>query len=315
MYAASVAVIGGGEWGLALAAAAARTGTRTSLYSRRSLDGRLPKDVQGLKDLPAVASARLIVLATPSEVTRDVARRLGDVVDGRHLLVHGTRGLAGDAMDRISEVLRQETPARRVGALGGPVLAEDLLAGRPSVLVCGSHYPEVNDAILKAFGSASLRIYATSDLCGLEWASALVGCLAIGVGYAQEVGLNAGLIAALISRGVEEAGRVAAAAGGEERTLLGLAGYGDLLASISQKERPEVVVGAALARGKTVDEAVAEAKLRVEAIDLLPRVADWIAERHVVAPIFRALALSLLSGRSPEAIVHELMTSPRQKLA
>ena len=107
MYAASVAVIGGGEWGLALAAAAARTGTNTSIYSRRSLDGRLPKDVRGLKDLAAVASARLIVLATPSGVTRDVARRLGDVVDGRHLLVHGTRGLAGDAMDRISEVLRQ----------------------------------------------------------------------------------------------------------------------------------------------------------------------------------------------------------------
>ena len=182
--------------------------------------------------------------------------------------------------------------------------------------MCGSHFPEVNDAVTKAFGSATLRVYATADLTGLEWASALVGCLAIGVGYAQELGINAGLVAALISRGVEEAGRVAAAAGGQERTLLGLAGYGDLLASISQSERPEVMVGAALARGKSVEEAVKVAKLRVEAVDLLPRIATWIEERGVTAPIFRALAGSLLtSSRSPEAIVHELMTSPVQKLA
>ena len=317
MYSGSVAVIGGGAWGLALSAAATRTGTAAFIHSRRPLKDHLPKGVEQLTELADVAKrARVIVLATPSEVAREVAKRLGDVVDGRHLLVHGVRGLEGEALTAISQVLREETPARRVGALGGPVLSEDLLAGKPSVLVCGSHFPEVNEAITRAFGSATLRVYATSDLTGLEWASALVGCLAIGVGYAQELGINAGLVAALISRGVEEAGRVAAAAGGQERTLLGLAGYGDLLASISQSERPEVLVGAALARGKTVEEAVKVAKLRVEAVDLLPRIASWIEERGVTAPIFRALAGSLLtSSRSPEAIIHELMTSPIQKLA
>jgi len=164
------------------------------------------------------------------------------------------------------------------------------------------------------FAGPELRVYASDDLPGIEWASALVGCLAIAVGFGQEVGLHAGLIATLVSRGVEEAARIAASAGGDERTLLGLAGYGDLLASISQRERPEVLVGAALARGKTVAEAVAEAKERVEAVELLPRIAAWADAHGVNVPIFRALAARMLGGHAAGDIVHELMITPPQRL-
>jgi glycerol-3-phosphate dehydrogenase (NAD(P)+) len=177
-------------------------------------------------------------------------------------------------------------------------------------MVSGSAYPEVNDALREAFVTPSLRLYCTDDLRGLEWASALVGCLAIGVGYAQAVGLGAGLIAALISRGVQEAGKIASAAGGEERTLLGLAGYGDLLASVEQPDRPEIILGTALAHGKTLEEAQALAKLRVEALTLIPRVADWAAGHRVKAPIFHALSHGVLSMRPASAVVHDLMTSP-----
>jgi glycerol-3-phosphate dehydrogenase (NAD(P)+) len=308
---ASVAVIGGGPWGLALAAAAARTGKPTILHSRRMLDGSLPRGVTQARDFAEIAErARLIVLAVPSEAARSVARMLGDVVDGRHLVVHGVRGLAGAAMDTISEVVRQETPARRVGALGGPALSDDLLAGRPCVMVCGSHYPEVNAALERAFVSPTLRMYTTSDLRGLEWASALVGCLAIGIGYAQALGASPGLVAATIARSVSEAARLAAAAGGEERTLLGLAGYGDLLASIGQEERPEILLGKALANGKTLSEATREAKLRVEAIELIPRIVAWSEQHGVRAPIFTALGRGVLSSRPAKEIVHDLMTGP-----
>ena len=314
-----VAVIGGGTWGLALAAAAARTargGEATLLYSRRArgaLDGALPDGVAQAHDLAEVgARARLVLLAVPSHVAREVLRGLGDHLDGGHYVVHGVRGLEGEAMSTIAEVVRQETPARRVGALGGPALADDLLESRPSVMVCGSQYPEVNAALQAAFTTPTLRLYTTDDLRGLEWASALVGCLAIGVGYAQGVGLGAGLSAAMIARSIQEAARLAAAAGGDERTLLGLAGYGDLLASIEQKGRPEVALGEALARGRSLEEALRESKQRVEAVELIPRVAAWAERLGVRAPIFTALTKGVLSSRSrsPEKIIRELMTGP-----
>ena len=306
-----VAVIGGGAWGLALAGAAARTGGTTLLLSRRAHDGALPPGVTLAQDESEVAArARLVLLAVPSGVAREVARALGAHVDGGHFVVHGVRGLVGEAMESISSVVRDETPVRRVGALGGPALAADLLAGRPSVMVCGSHYSEVNRALQQAFGSPTLRLYPTDDLLGLEWASALVGCLAIGVGYARGVGLGPGLMAAVITRAVEEGARLAAAAGGNERTLLGLAGYGDLLASIAQGERPEVLVGEALAGGKTLEQALSQVNQRVEAVELTARIVTWAEAAGIRAPVFGALARGILKGRASDALVHELMTGP-----
>ena len=157
-------------------------------------------------------------------------------------------------------------------------------------------------------GGPMLRLAATEDLKGLEWASALVGCLAIGIGYARGVGLGPGLVAAVITRAVEEAARLAAAAGGDDRTLLGLAGYGDLLASIAQNERPEVLVGEALAKGRSLEQALAEAKQRVEAVELSSRLTAWAEARGVRAPLFGTLSRSILAGRPADALVRELMS-------
>ena len=286
------------------------------LQTRRDLDGSLPKGVRIVRDPKESAKhARLIVLAVPSANCRAVARDLGNYLDGSHYVVHGVRGLEGDDLQTIADVIREETPARRTGALGGPALASDLLAGRPSVLVVGSRYPEVSECVTATFGSPTLRVYPTTDLRGLEWASALVGCLTIAIGYAQAMQTSPGLIAALISRSIGEASRIAAAAGGEEKTLLGLAGYGDLLASITQAERPEVIVGTALGRGKGRDEAIKSAPLRVEALELIPRVAKWAEDHGVRAPIFRALAAGVGDGKKADSILQELMTLPMEARA
>jgi glycerol-3-phosphate dehydrogenase (NAD(P)+) len=306
-----VSVIGGGTWGLALAAAAARAGHDVVVQSRRDLSSSLPERVRVVRELKDAAThARLLFMAVPSESCRTVLRDLGDHVDGAHYIVHGVRGLEGDHLASVSDVITEETPVRRTGALGGPVLAQDLLAGTPSVIVVGSRFPEVVEAATRALGASTLRVYPTNDLRGLEWASALVGCLTIGVGYARALGMSPALIAALISRSIGEASRLAAAAGGEEKTLLGLAGYGDLLASIDQTERPEVIVGTALGKGLSRDEALKTTTLRVEAIDLIPRVARWAEDVGVRAPIFRALAGGVIDRREPRAILHELMTLP-----
>jgi len=309
----TVTIIGAGTWGLALAAAAARAGSQTMLFSRRG-EVKAPKDVALTKDLATAAKhARLLVLTVPSNVAAEVSRHLGDHVDGRHLVVHGVRGLESHdgGLATIAEVVRRETPARRLGARGGAALTEDLLAGKPGVLMCGSPYEEVNHAVSAAFGSRTCRVYSTNDLHGLEWASAMVGCLALGIGYAQALDMSPGLVSAVISRSMDEASRIAAAAGGEAKTLFGLAGYGDLLACIAQKERPEVKVGAALAKGTPLDKAIASANTRVEAVDLIPKIVAWTEKRKVRAPIFGALNRLVQGTATPEKLVDDLMTFER----
>jgi glycerol-3-phosphate dehydrogenase (NAD(P)+) len=302
-----LSVVGGGPWGVALALAASRAGASVTLHTRRD-PGHAQDRIRITTSFADVARARLVVIAVPSTVVRDVVRALGDHLDGSHLVVHGIRGLGlgdGGHFETVSDIIRGETPVRRLGALGGPVQAAELIEGRPSAMVCGSHYPEVIAAVTGAFQHGQLRVYGTPDLRGLEWASALVGCLAVGVGFADQAGAGAGLLAALISRAVDEAARIAAAAGAEERTMLGLGGYGDLLASIRLEDRPEVVLGRTLARGRSLDDAVGEAKLRVEAIALIPRVVQFAKEARVPAPTFDALA-EILAGGKAQAIIEKM---------
>ncbi len=300
MSATKLGVIGGGPWGVALARAAARTGCDVTLLSRRAeKDSRLIHITTSYED---VAKSHVLVLAVPSDVVRTVARSLGDHVDGAHVIVHGIRGLASEDLHTISDILREETPARKLGALGGPVQADELHHGTASALVVGSYFPEVCAAITKAFSGPWLRVYSTSDLRGLEWASALVGCMAVGVGFAEAAGAGPGLLAALISRAVHDAGRIAVLAGAEEPTIYGLGGYGDLLASIAQGKRPEVVLGRALGSGKTLPQAIEEAHLRVEAIALIPRVVAFAKAQGVQAPAFEGLA-RMLEGERGEKIL------------
>lgn len=310
-----VTIVGGGAWGVALAAAAARAGSSVLLYSRRE-QGQLPGTVQRSADLKEAAEhARLLVLAVPSDAVARVAASLGDHLNGSHYVVHGVRGLSGTKLDTISQVVRRETPVRRVGAIGGPAIVEDLVAGRPNVIVCGSRFPEVLEAFTQALGSKALRVYPTQDLVGLEWASALVGCLMIAVGFAQGLGMTPGLIAAFLSRSIGEAARIAAAAGGDEQTLLGLAGYGDLLAAASQESRPEVMLGHRLASGGSRNSALSQAKEHIEALELIPRIAAFCDEHKVRAPIFRALNDGIGSDRGGEALLADLMTQPMESRA
>jgi glycerol-3-phosphate dehydrogenase (NAD(P)+) len=295
-----VAIVGGGPWGIALARAAARTGASVIHYTRRETkESRL---VEITSSLEVAARAKLIVLAVPSEVAREVARGLGDHVDGSHLIVHGVRGLDPAGLQTISDIVRAETPVRRLGALGGPVQAAELHHGTASAIVVGSPYPEVIRAVTSCFSGPWLRVFSTSDLRGLEWASALVGCVSLGVGFAESAGAGPGLLAALIARAMHDAGRIAALAGAEEPTIYGLGGYGDLLASIALEKRPEVVVGRVLAQGRSVAEAIAEAELRVEAIELIPRLCEFAHNHGLKTPAFEGLA-RMLEGQPGEDIL------------
>ena len=300
-------VFGGGPWGMALARAARRAGCEVVLLSRRHQDSDLG-GIQVTTAIADLAKAKLILVAVPSPKVRDVARLLGDELDGSHMVVHGVRGLSGDELLTISEVLRRETPARQLGALGGPVQAAELSSGKASAMVVASEFARVRETVAMALQSAWLQMHTTDDLKGLEWASALVGCLSIGVGYAQaRTDVSPGLLAALISNAAAEAATIASTAGAKSTTFYGLGGYGDLLASMALEDRPEVVLGRALAAGQSLPAAQERARLRVEAIELVPRVARFAHANGVQAPIFQAIGRILEGNSNPEDLLARLL--------
>ncbi len=298
----AVGVLGGGRWGFALAKAVQTAGHPVLVCTRREGTDGVPGVAVTTEVRDLGAQCTLILLAVPSSVARPVAALLGDVVDGSHMVVHGVRGLSDEGLLPLSEIVRQETPVRRVGALGGPVIVEDLMRANPAVIAVGSRYPEVLEALRNALSSPVLRVSETSDLTGLEWASALVGALMVALGYARVAGVSAGLLAGLMTRGLHEATRIGVAAGADEHTFWSVAGYGDLMAAMGRMDRPEVKFGEALATGDDAAHARNGTETRIEAVELVPRVVAFARERGLAVPVFSALEQVLL-GHADKALV------------
>jgi glycerol-3-phosphate dehydrogenase (NAD(P)+) len=296
-------ILGGGIWGLALAKAARRAGGTPLLCSRRH-DTDAHEGIVVTSELSVLAEAKIIILAVPSHQAQHVARELGDHLNGNHFLIHGVRGLSGSELETVSQILRRETPVRRIGALGGPVQASELSEGRPSAMVLASAFSDVRAAMAEHLSGPTLQIRTTDDLIGLEWASALIGALSIGVGFAQaREDISLGLLAALISTAVDEAADIAVSAGAKRETFYGLGGYGDLLASIGMPDRPEVVLGRALAAGASLEQARHKAALRIEAIELIPRVVAFAKRRGLTHKVFDVLADALKQEIDAERVL------------
>ncbi|MBL9101494.1 MAG: NAD(P)-binding domain-containing protein [Myxococcales bacterium] len=246
---AKVGVLGGGTFGWGLAFAAERAGREVLLWSRRPQREGTAR-ISLVKSPAELAEAELVFFAVPSPVMPELASELGEHLSGAHYLVHVSRGMVGEELMPLSQVLRTRTPCRRVGALVGPLVAQALIDGAPGGGLVASRFPEVKTAVREALGGARLRIYGTDDLAGAEFAATAVGLLAMAVGFARGVGLGPATLAVMATRGMSECARIGVHLGGRAETFAGLAGYGDLLAAVAGDERPELAVGAQLGQGE-----------------------------------------------------------------
>ncbi len=300
-----VAVLGAGRFGQALALGAARTGA-VLVWSRRD-PGFDHANIRVTQDLAEVGQAELILLAAPSRHAPELLHQAGHHLDGGHLLVHVSRGLLDDELHTLSHLIKLDTPCRRVGVLAGPINVELLIKATPGAAVVGSEFPEVVDAVRAAIGSPTLRIYGSDDLRGVELAAALTGLLLFTVGYTQRLGLGPASIGALVTRGVAEVTRIGQALGAGFEAFSGLACFGDLLAAVAGSDRPELVLGQALATGATPEQARERAGGSIEGLDIARRVAEFGVRRKINTPLAQAIA-DIVEGKvSSSDAVRRLM--------
>lgn len=272
-----VGIVGAGTFGTALASVVARAGRPVVLWSRdqavvdsithqrrcpRLPEAALPEPLVATTSAAELAArARLIILAVVSSDVRVRARELGDVLDGGHLVVHAVGALAAPDDERVSEVMGTALSTLRIGALAGPALPADLVSGRFASMVVASRFDEVISETRRLLSAPPLlRVYGSHDLVGVELASALACAYTIALGLGDGMGLGPGARAVLITRALAEAGRLIAAAGGDGRTMAGLAGLGNLLVrSAEGATRPAATPGAAREPDRSADYALGRA--------------------------------------------------------
>jgi glycerol-3-phosphate dehydrogenase (NAD(P)+) len=289
-----IGVVGAGGFGRALALASARNGQDVTLWSRQ--ERKLPAPIRTSTDIESMRDRELIFVAVPARHAVAAAEQLGEVVDGRHLMVHVSRGLVGGELATLTQVIRRKTVCRRIGALAGPLVADALAEGRPSGAILGTGFPELTTMVREAIGGSGLRIYDTKDVVGVELASATVGFLTVILGYAQEMGGAPGTLAVVATRGMVEMSRVGQTLGADAATFMGLAGLGDLIAAVSGDERPELRVGRALAKGADLRSAIGEIGAYVEGFDVARHLMEH-ARRHGLETPISSTFVAVSEGR------------------
>ena len=323
-----ILLLGAGAWGTALAVSAAPRhrvglwvrdrGQGAVLHAARE-NGRylpgiaLPPSLEVLAaaptDLPALcAGYDLVVIATPMAGLRGLLLALRDcqapvawLCKGFEAPVSGRFGLLGH------EVRAEVAPALRSGALSGPSFAQEVARGKPTALVAASQDAPVRDALVDAFHSSSVRVYANDDLAGVEVGGAVKNVLAIATGLCDGLDLGLNARAALITRGLAEMTRLGVALGARADTFMGLSGLGDLVLTATGDLSRNRQVGLLLARGKTLQQAVASLGHVAEGVYCARTVVQRAAHLGVDMPISQAV-VDLLDGcLQPREAVAALM--------
>jgi glycerol-3-phosphate dehydrogenase (NAD(P)+) len=327
-----VAVIGAGSWGTTVASITARNAP-TLLWSRRPEvaeeierdhtnsaylgDEALDPQLRATSSLEeAVAQADVLVMAVPSHGFRDVLERAAAHVRPWIPIVSLTKGLELDTQLRMTEVIDDVLPGHPAGVLAGPNLAQEILGGYAAAAVIAMPDAQITRPLQDIFRRTLFRVYASTDVLGVEIAGALKNVFAISAGMASGLGTGDNTRALVISRSLAEMTRLGVAMGGERHTFAGLAGMGDLLATCISPLSRNRRVGEELARGRSIDEIVADMNMVAEGIKT-SRVVMELAERHdVEMPIAREVFGVVHEGRTPEDAFRGLFrTRPTTELA
>ena len=316
----SVAVIGAGAWGTALAIQAARAGNSVTLWARdptRAATIAASRENPHLPGMPlpdpiAVSSALpdtadLALLAVPTQHLRGV---LGRLPPGLAPLVVCAKGVEQETLRLPLEIvtaMRAGTPA---AVLTGPNFAHEIAAGLPAAAVVAATDAGLRETVAASLGTPSFRLYGNDDPIGAQVGGAAKNVIAIAAGAVIGAGLGENARAALITRGLAELARLAVALGGRAETVMGLSGLGDLLLTCTGTASRNYSLGLALGRGETLADVLAARSSVTEGVATAPALVA--RAQGVDMPVCVAVA-SLLAGRTTLAeAIAALLARPRR---
>lgn len=323
-----IAVLGAGSWGTALAIILAHNEHRVTLWSHKQhytddiltkrenpsfLPGiSIPPVIDATSDLDAaVDGCEMIVCAVPSQFLRSVMIQLHHLPYENLILVNVAKGIENGTLMTMSEMLHdvlKDVPSSSISTLSGPSHAEEVSRKIPTTVVAASTSIETAKVVQKVFMTPYFRVYASSDLKGVEIGGSLKNVIAIAAGIVDGAQLGDNTKAALMTRGIAEITRIGVALGAQGQTFSGLSGIGDLMVTCMSKHSRNRYVGVEIGKGRKLPDVLSEMVMVAEGVETT-RSASALADKvGAEVPICAEVYKMLFEGKDPRESTYDLMT-------
>jgi len=327
-------VVGAGAWGTAFAVHLARVGQTVALVPRRASHATalcaarensdylpgipLPTCIGVTADLSvALTGADVVLMACPAQALRDTGVRLQAALGATpsvRLVASLAKGLERESHARPSEVLAAVLPGMTVGSLTGPTNAREVARGLPAAMVLAAQRPDpVVAEVQAAISGASLRLYTSEDLPGVEFGGCLKNIYAIAAGCCDGLHLGDNTKAAMLTRALAEMVRVGIALGARAETFYGLSGFGDLVATCHGAWSRNREFGEKLGEGVPVAELIEHRRTVVEGYRTTESFHELCRSRGIDAPIMAEIYQVLFAGKAPAEALPALMLRELKK--
>jgi glycerol-3-phosphate dehydrogenase (NAD(P)+) len=319
-------VIGAGSWGTALAHQLARRGHDVRLWARErevaeglNSNHRNPLFLSDMEVHPAVVAehdvatvakfSKVWVWVVPVQFSRAVMEELRDCAGDEVVVISSSKGIETETLRRMDEIFRDVlgVPDQRFCCLSGPTFAREVMRGDPSAAVLACPDLDLAGRLQEEFSDHFFRLYAGSDLVGVELAGALKNIIAIAAGIIDGLGFGSNTQAALMTRGLHEITRLGVTLGADVMTFRGLAGMGDLVLTCTGGLSRNRQVGQRLGRGEPLEQILGSMREVVEGVRTAPAAAKLSAECGVEMPITDAVSSILRGETDAKTALKQLM--------
>lgn len=320
----TLAVLGAGSWGTALAILLARNGFNVRLWGHEpEFVAELQRDHCNktfLPDIPfppgirpvaelqtALKGARDVILVVPSHAFREVLTKIARHLSDDAGVCWATKGLETGSGKLLHEVAREVLAHTDIGILSGPTFAREVAAGLPSAATVAAASMEVARKFAAYFHGETFRAYTSTDMVGLELGGSTKNVLAIAAGISDGLGFGCNARAALITRGLAEMIRLGTALGAQRETFDGLAGVGDLVLTCTDNQSRNRRFGLALGAGKSRKQAESEINQVIEGIDTAGEIYHLSQKHGIEMPITEQVYRVIYENQPPRDAGHALL--------
>lgn len=322
----TISVLGAGSWGTALAILLAKNGHNVLLWGRSKEkiaamqsaaentfflpDIPFPAALQVTHNLEsAVQQSAELMVVVPSHAFRDMLLSIKTINPQIQRLSWATKGLEPKTHQLLHQIVNDvfsDLPNQAV--ISGPTFAREVAMGLPTAVTIAANNLSYAQHLARLLCNATFRPYVSQDMIGLEVGGAAKNVMAIAAGIADGLGYGANTRSALITRGLSEIGRLSSKMGGENHTLMGLSGLGDLLLTCTDDQSRNRRMGLAIGKGISIEQAQAEIKQVVEGIQAAKLIHSLAQEHHIEMPIIEQVYQVLYHNLAPQKAVQNLLT-------